>query len=258
MSETASGLMPSAFTHNALSLIAARLESARTPEDFLAEVDAIAGTPQFVLSVHGMAAFARALDVADDGANSQTVHETLGGMDRSNAADPRLWTYLALVTQREFMMRRWSLNPEGNWKGRVVDRWLMQRPTRRALVRNGVARLWWIAELTCDARLERPMSAVAGDPYAYTKWVFGNEDRVPAIFERELGASPAVMWAVIEALQASAATNQSAEVRRLAKEVRVNAGFRSLESLDEARLMALTRTIASGAESHRAEDGAHQ
>ena len=217
MSEIATGLMPAAFTHNALSLLAVRLESAVSPEDFLAEVDALAGAPQHVLSVHGMAPFGRPLAATDDGANSQTVHETLGGMDRANAADPRLWTYLSLVTQREFMMRRWSLNPEGNWKGRVLDRWLMQRPNRRALVRNGMSRLWWIAELTCDARLERPMSAVAGDPYAYTKWVFGNEDRVPAIFERELGASPAVMWALIEVLQESTALNQSARVRRAAR-----------------------------------------
>lgn len=239
---------PAAFTDNALSLLGQRLDAAESPSDFFAEVEGIVANPRNVLQVPGIAAFAGPLDPTDDGANSALVFETLGQRDPANAADPRLWSYLALVTHREYMTQRWSLESAGNWKARARDRWLMDKPTRRALIRNGISRLWWIAELTCDPRLERPKSAVAGDPFAYTKWVFGNEDRVPAIFERELGSSPSLMWAVIEALQGSTAKNQSEAVRVLAKEVRVNSGFRALEALSQSELMELVRGMVAAAD----------
>ena len=74
--------------------------------------------------------------------NGPKVHDYLGEMDRANAADPRLWTYLAFVTYRTYMEERWSLNGVSKWKNRVNSRWLLNRVTRGSIVRHGIARLW--------------------------------------------------------------------------------------------------------------------
>jgi len=231
------------FTYTALDLVRGRLEASETATDFLAEVDALANDPKNTLPLAASIEFHGSLDHADDGTNAPAVLEAVGLMDRANAADPRLWSYLGLVTQRDYMQRRWPIDKGQNWKGRVEDRWLMTRPTRQSMVRHGIGRLWWMAELTHDPSMSRPTSRQTGDPYAYTRWLFANEDRVQAIFEREIGSSSGVMWAVIEAMQGSTASNQGQAIKDLAKEVVLSTGYRRLETLDDEELRSLVQEM---------------
>ncbi|MGO4360805.1 DUF6339 family protein [Terrabacter sp. RAF57] len=231
------------FTYNSLNLIRERLDQAENPEDFFAAVDNLVLDPLNTLPLAGAIEFSDSLVPEDDGENAVLVFQGLGLVDRANAADPRLWTYLALTTQREYMLGRWQLEGVRNWKGRVLDRWLLLRPTRQGLVRHGIARLWWMAELTHDSSMSRPISRNSGDPHAYTRWVFANEDRVQAIFERELGSSPPVMWAVVEAMQGSTAPNQGQAIKDLAKEVRLRAGYQRLEALSEQALIEMMQEV---------------
>lgn len=195
-----------ALTESALLDIYDALELAVNPEEFFSSVDAMItgpdnqlmlpvslGTPD-ALKVEGT----RAVDIS----NAPLVHQYLGEMDRANASDARLWSYLALATYRAYMEKRWPLKVSSTdadaWKRRVRDRWILHpgSVTRGRLVRHGIARLWWVTHLTYQPNASEGIAK--NDPYAYTREVFKNEDRLNAIFDREVGAYPKVMYAVLD------------------------------------------------------------
>ena len=229
-----------ALTEAALLDIFNTLESAADPADFFSSVDAILakpenqlllpvslGTPD-TLKVEGT----RAVDVD----NAPLVHQYLGEMDRANASDARLWSYLALATYRQYMEKRWplekSITDTDAWKRRVKDRWILHTGsvTRGRLVRHGIARLWWVSHLTYD-----PMASVGiakEDPYAYAREVFKSEDRLNAIFDREVGAYPKVMRAVLDhaAKLGSKATDKY--LHRIMQYLTLVHGYRDIGVLD--------------------------
>lgn len=195
-----------AITESALLDIFNALDTAAKPEEFFSSVDAIItksdnqlllpvslGTPD-PLKTEGT----RAVDVD----NAPFVHQYLGEMDRANASDARLWSYLALATYRQYMEKRWPLKESSvdadAWKRRVKDRWILHTGsvTRGRLVRHGIARLWWVSHLTYVPKASEGIAK--NDPYAYAREVFKSEDRLNAIFDREVGAYPKVMRAVLD------------------------------------------------------------
>lgn len=195
-----------ALTESALLDIYNALETAVSPKEFFSSVDAIItksdnqlrlpvslGTPD-PLKVEGN----RAVDVD----NAPLVHQYLGEMDRANASDARLWSYLALATYRQYMEKRWPLKVTSvdtdAWKRRVKDRWILHTGsvTRGRLVRHGIARLWWVSHLTYEPKAGEGIAK--GAPYAYAREVFKSEDRLNALFDREVGAYPKVMRAVLD------------------------------------------------------------
>jgi len=69
-------------------------------------------------------------------------------------------------------------------------------PNAPPLVRHGISRLWWVSHLTYDPMASEGIAK--NDAYAYTREVFKSEDRLNAIFDREVGAYPPVMRAVLD------------------------------------------------------------
>lgn len=227
------------FARNALDLVAARLAEAGTPDDFMAEVDALVNNERHRLARSDTIEPDGNLEVGRESENAQIVFNALGVMDRANAADGRLWTYLAFTTFRSYMEKRWPLDPTKNWKGRVEDRWLMIRTTRQGLVRHGIARLWWIANLTYDAHLDNKLSARTADPFAYSNWVLTNEDRVQAIFEREVGSAPRVLTAAIDTMASVTTRSHSQLAKHFMKELTAASAYRDLEVLEPSALERL-------------------
>lgn len=235
-----------ALTYTALVELKNALDRSTTPEDFLAEADAIIGESDNLLELPFDTETPEALAAGSPGEsgrdvdNAPLVYEFLGALDRANASDRRLWTYLALDTYREYMEQRWPLVGVRNWKGRAETRWLMLNATRGRLVRHGISRLWWIASLTYDAGCQYPLSKLAGnDPFAYTRAVLQNEDRVNALFDREAGAIPALVRAVLEHAANDEAKGTDDYIRALMKELTLVYGYRDVAVLDDHGLEAL-------------------
>lgn len=227
-----------ALTHAALHDLQEALVAAQRPGDFLAQAAHIATQPTNLLALPFETGTPEPLDSGKSGArgrdvdNAPRVYEYIGPIDRANAADGRLWTYLAFVTYRDYMESRWPLEGD-RWKARVGDRWLLTRSTRGSLIRHGVSRLWWIADLTFDARLDHPLAAATGDSFAYTRAVLGNEDRVLGLFDREAGAVPAVVRGVLEHVEADPSRSADTYTRNLMKEVTLTYGYRDLMAMTE-------------------------
>ena len=183
----------------------------------------------------------RAVDIN----NAPLVHEYLGEMDRSNAADPRLWVYLSHVTYRTYMENRWPINETvENWKNRIEDRWLlpMGNTTRGRLVRHGVARLWWVAHLTYIHHREKGDST--NDPYFYTREVFKSEDRLNSIFDREVGALPQVMFCVLDHAASLGDKASDKYIGRIMQYLKLVNGYRDIGMLDESSIRKLVDDAA--------------
>lgn len=236
-----------ALTENSVVELFEALNSAQTPEEFLASADSILATPTNLLLLPVSLGAPDPLAVSGtrgvDVENSQRVHEYLGEMDRVNACDARLWNYLALATYRSYMEERWPLHGSGTdpdaWKRRVKDRWLLHNASisRGKLVRHGIARLWWVAHLTYRNSVAGPHA----DPYAYTKEVFKSEDRINAIFDREVGAITAVVNSVLNhAIEIGAAATDK-YLHRIMQFLTLTNGYRDIGMLDESEVKELIR-----------------
>lgn len=225
-----------AFTTEGLDLLEARLEDSEHPQTFIEAVDELATDSRYLLELASDIELIEPLDPEDDGHNASVLYESVGAVDRANASDPRLWTYLATVTLRDYMLVRWPLEKANNFKNLANERWLMTTASPRKLMRNGAARLWWTADLTHDPDLKHPYSSETGDPFAYTKWVLENENRRQNLFERQLGRSPKLRWAVMEAMQEIQEKGKKDNSKTLLKKVHLHTGYQRLESLPEEEL----------------------
>jgi hypothetical protein len=141
------------------------------------------------------------------------------------------------------MEERWPLVSDSNWKNRVQTRWLLRGTTRGRLVRHGTARLWWVTNLTYDAKCKYPLSKVNGDRYAYTRAVFRNEDRINALFDREAGAISSVVRSVLEHVGKNATYGRDDHMRALMKELTLVMGFRDLGVLSATDLDELIEEL---------------
>ncbi|WP_461538560.1 DUF6339 family protein [Spongorhabdus nitratireducens] len=239
-----------ALTESALLDLFATLNSASSPEEFLGKADAILSDPENLLPLPVSLGIPDVLSCnstrgAIDVDNAPRVHEYIGEKDRANAADARLWTYLAFATYRQYMEMRWPLLPENNWKGRVRSRWLLHTGsvTRGSLIRHGIARLWWGTHLTfAPAESE---GIAKHDAYAYTKELFKNEDRLNAIFDREVGAFPVVIKAVLD--HAASLGNKATDnhIRKIMQYLTLTDGFSGVGILKYPAVSALVKTAAS-------------
>ncbi|MDG5499175.1 DUF6339 family protein [Marinobacter sp. BGYM27] len=229
-----------AFTDSAVLDIFRELDLASSPEDFLASADAIAANPKNQLALPVRLGVPDTLDGKGtrsvDIDNAPMVHEYLGELKLADAADARLWNFLALGTYRSYMEERWPLDvPKSNgdaWKRRVKDRWLLHAGsiTRGRLVRHGIARLWWVAHLTYEPHAFDGIAK--GKPYAYTREVFKSEDRLNAIFDREVGAFPLVRHAVLDHAASLGTKATDKYLHRIMQYLTLVHGYRDVGVLD--------------------------
>lgn len=227
------------LTEAAIKHLIDALDQAVDSSDFFTRADAILNNMDNLLQLPVPLGQADSLTLGDDGENSTIIHEYIGEKDRANAADPRLWTYLAFVTYRCYMEQRWPVKGVNKWKERIRDRWFFTNPSRRNLTRHGIARLWWIACLTWDKTGDLPLSSKRNDPYAYTRQALHTEDYVVSIFERKIGAMPNVVYAVLEHLSEEHTKSSGKYAQSLLKSLRLAHGYRDIGLLNDSDLHKL-------------------
>jgi hypothetical protein len=223
------------LSENAIAAISAALEQAESVADFFGRADAIVGDDASRFELPTDLGEPDPLEVASkqgsiDVENAIAVHQYLGEMDRANAADPRLWNYLAFVTFRSYMERRWPLEDGRKWKERAKRRWVLRNSTRGSLVRHGVSRLWWVAHLTYEPKQRYPLSA--RDPYGYTREAFRNEDRILALFDREVGALHPLVRVMLERAENGGDAARDRDFRDLMRTLTLVQGYRDLALID--------------------------
>ncbi|MGB6987021.1 MAG: DUF6339 family protein [Candidatus Aquilonibacter sp.] len=167
-----------------------------------------------------------------DAQNAILLHRQLPTLTPAQASDPRLWTRLTHVEFWNYMRARWpSERYEGEKAVRaVVERYFVPQSQGRALLRNGIARLWWAAKLTYDESKD--------DPYELTPIVLSKLDIAKNLLERTLGRSQSVLTGFLEFLRDNEALLSGSDgrhfVRELSKKLNLMGGVSVLDELNSA------------------------
>ncbi len=137
----------------------------------------------------------------DDFRNAVRVYEYLGPLDRTQAADPRLWTTLTHTTFWKYSQLRWpTADEDPNY---ILTHWF-ERPGAGlgALRRNAISRLWWAAHLTVapwetDNELTHLKSS---DRYKFTRTLLSQAQIFQDVLEREFGSNVRIRALLLNAL----------------------------------------------------------
>jgi len=148
--------------------------------------------------------------------NTKTLYSALRHLTPMQAADERLWAYLTHVTYWRYMRARWGVekyvdNPR---LGEVIlERYFFMKDRPRALIRNGIARLWWYGFTTYDAARD--------DPFELTAVLLKNLDVAQSVLERAFSRNRDVAHGVLTVLRGLELEGRPfydrAKVRELAK-----------------------------------------
>jgi len=140
----------------------------------------------------------RAEEEAD---NAVKIYEYLGPLDRTQAADPRLWTTLTHTTFWEYCRRRWPVKERGS--SFILEHWF-EKPGGGlgALRRNAISRLWWAANLTVapwetDKALAHLRSS---DRFKFTRILLSQAQVFQDVLEREYGSNLRLRTLLLSAL----------------------------------------------------------
>ena len=173
--------------------------------------------------------------------NSERLFNALRGLTLTQAADPRLWTYLTHVKYWKYMRKRWPINAEAELdkaKRSVVSRYFLVGDKARALTRNGVARLWWAGH-TCYA------SRSDGNEFTYAKALFATQDVYASLMERAFSKNRKIIQPVLSVLTKKLEEGSSFDVREnrcrddvrdLGKHLVLLGGAMVLDVLDHAAI----------------------
>lgn len=91
--------------------------------------------------------------------NTRIVYSALKHLTPIQASDPRLWAYFTHVSHWDYMRKRWPAERYvGTERFREVmnERYFFLTDRSRALLRNGMARLWWYGYCTYDQSRSDP------------------------------------------------------------------------------------------------------
>ncbi|WP_460968727.1 DUF6339 family protein [Pedococcus soli] len=236
------------LTEDAVDALWSNLANATTAADFLETTKEITTNPENLLRLPFDLGVLPALKA--DGPrgsfefdNAIDLYEALGPMPRVAAADPRLWSYLAFGPYSDYMSARWSPDGVRNWRARFNGRWLVRSATTGSLIRHGLARLWWLAELTYDPHLERSLSKEHADPWWYLRVALAREDRIMALFDREAGSIDNLRFALLDLCDRDSVASTEDGLRALMKEVTLSYGYRDLAALSAEETDALLRSL---------------
>ncbi len=177
-----------------------------------------------------------------DTENAIRLHKAMPEFTRLNARDPRLWARLSHVELWPYMRKRWPIEKylkegEKMAQGRILERYFIAQSQSRALMRNGIARLWWGAYLTFDPK--------RSNPYELTGVLFSRLDIAQQILERNMGRAQAILHGFLEFLLAHSAELlvpgdlSRARIRRLAKFLNMHGGVCILDCISKAAVMDL-------------------
>lgn len=123
--------------------------------------------------------------------NTVLLHSALSNLNRSLAADERLWSWLAHDRYWEYMRQRWPVESAGDKTSYILEHYFLR--DSRGLVRHGLARLWWFGSAT--------YLPGASDPYALTKLLLKTTDARQQIMERQFWRNESILHPFLRRIQ---------------------------------------------------------
>ncbi len=172
--------------------------------------------------------------------NSIRIYKMLPDLTPVQARDPRLWTRLCHEEFWGYMRLRWDAGKHANDLGRQVryiqSHYFIAQSQSRALLRNGIARLWWYAHLTHDESRE--------NPFELTETLLSTLDITQQVLERSLGRSRNILFGFLEFLfqcRENGISLKREQIREIAKKLNMTGGVTLLDTLTAMEISLLLR-----------------
>lgn len=172
--------------------------------------------------------------------NTKKLYTALKGISVIQATDERLWTYLTHTVFWNYMRKRW---PVESYLDRekpvdaIKERYFFMANRDRALIRNGIARLWWYGYVSYDE--ER------NDPFELTRMLLSKLDIAQSLLERSFSRNPDITKAVLSVLmqkeQEESFFIEREKFRSLMMYINQLGGVTILDTLDRSDLEQLVR-----------------
>ncbi|RAV17812.1 DUF6339 family protein [Paenibacillus contaminans] len=171
--------------------------------------------------------------------NTKKIYTSLKRLSIIQATDERLWTYLTHTTFWNYMRKRWPVESYLE-KEKPVDaikeRYFFMANRDRALIRNGIARLWWYGYVSYDENRE--------DPFELTKVLLSKLDIAQSLLERSFSRNPDITKAVLSVLKQKEQDSSLIDrenFRNLMMYINQLGGVTILDTLDREDLEGLVR-----------------
>lgn len=123
--------------------------------------------------------------------NVKQIYGHLKFLSNSQASDERLWAGLCLKPFWGYVKTRWDIDKKCT-ESSIKQHFFFAYGVRRSLMRNALARLWWIGRLTYD---EKQL-----DPWVFTKFICESPDYIMHILERNTSNSLEIMRPFLNAI----------------------------------------------------------
>ena len=176
-----------------------------------------------------------------DTVNAIRFHKALRHLTPLQARDPRMWTRMAHVDFWQYMRLRWRVEKHMSNENRAVRfieaHYFVPQAQSRALLRNGIARLWWTAQLSHDPDRE--------NPYELTAVLLSTLDITQSILERNMGRANNIIKGFLGFLLQNSGTlltggnKNRARIRGLAKHLNMYGGVCVLDLLTQTEVISL-------------------
>ncbi|MDA8190069.1 MAG: DUF6339 family protein [Gammaproteobacteria bacterium] len=123
--------------------------------------------------------------------NAIAFHKALAALTESQAADERLWVWLAHELYWDYMRLRWPIESARSKDpaAYIFEHYFLSGNVRN-LVRHGLARLWWFAHTTHDSH--------RADPYELTRVMLEYSDNRQSVMERAFSRNRQFVQTILE------------------------------------------------------------
>jgi len=179
---------------------------------------------------------------SEDIDNSIITFNALKDLSRTQAADPRLWTYLTHVKFWEYMRARWPLerSTAGDKVNYIRERYFVSSNNSRSLIRNGIGRLWWYSYLTYDK--------TRSDPFELTKILLSQQDIAAQITERSFSRNRKLIFPILDFIRVNPRINElnipsRTVIRKLLISLNFKGGVCLLDNLSHKEVMDYLASI---------------
>lgn len=170
----------------------------------------------------------------DDTENAIRFHSALRGkITPAQAADYRLWGALTHTQFYHYMRSRWKV--KGKNDNQKSDKVILNRYFwGRGLLRNGISRLYWLAEITYDEKLE--------DPYMYTRYLMHSQDLINQVDGSSLCRNRAFLRALLKVLKREKNLSEQ-QIRRYFERMNQKGGVILLDALSDDHMEEICSRI---------------
>ena len=117
--------------------------------------------------------------------NTKRIYSGLKDLTITQATDERLWAYLTHVVFWNYMRKRWGAK-------NIKSRYFFHSNSDRALVRNGIARLWWFGYVSYDEEYK--------NPFKLTEILLNKQDTAHSLTERSFSRNPKIIKSILALL----------------------------------------------------------